>query len=46
MRNDLNDEKIVLEIRELIAGIDSAKNEINIYAELMKLMLISNISNN
>lgn len=46
MTNDLKNEKIVLEIKELITGIDSVKNEINIYCDLMKQMFLSESSNN
>lgn len=41
MIRDLNDTEIILEIRELIAGIDSAKNEVNVYCDLMKQMFLS-----
>lgn len=41
MINDLKDEKIVFEIRELVKGIDLAKEEINIYCDLMKQMFLS-----
>lgn len=38
---NLETEDIVLEIRELVAGIDSVKEEINVYCELMKQMFLS-----
>lgn len=46
MTNDLNNEKIVLEIKELINEIDSVKNEINVYCSLMKQMFLSSSCEN
>lgn len=46
MTNDLKNEKAVLEIKELIAGVDSVKNEINIYCDLMKQMFLSGSKEN
>lgn len=46
MTNDLKNEKVVLEIKELIAGIDSVKNEISIYCDLMKQMFLSGSNEN
>lgn len=42
----INDEKIILEVKELIAGIDSVKDEINVYCALMKQMFLSGSSEN
>lgn len=41
MINDLKNEALILEIQELIAGIDSAKNEFDIYCDLIKQMVLS-----
>lgn len=41
MISNLNEEKIVFEIKELINGIENAKDEINIYCDLMKQMFLS-----
>lgn len=41
MINDLKKESIVLEIQELVQGIESAKNEMNIYCDLMKQIFLS-----
>lgn len=46
MTNDLKNEKVVLEIKELIAEIDSVKNEISIYCDLMKQMFLSSSNEN
>ncbi|MEI8128133.1 MAG: hypothetical protein WCG95_00820 [bacterium] len=46
MLNNLDDEKIVLEIRELVAGIDSIKNDVNIYCDLMKQIFLSGSNKN
>lgn len=46
MTNDLKNEKIVLEIKELIKGIDSVKNEISIYCDLMKQIFLSSSNEN
>ena len=35
------DEKIILEIKELVQGIDYAKEEINVYCDLMRQMFLS-----
>lgn len=37
---NLENEEIVLEIRDLIAGIYSVKEEANIYCDLIKQMLL------
>lgn len=44
--NNSNDEKIVLEIRELVAGIESVKDEINVYCDLMKQIFLSGSGEN
>ena len=41
MVRDLNSEKIVLEIRELVSNINSVKEEFNVYCDLMKQMFLS-----
>lgn len=46
MIKDLNNAEIVLEIKELIAGIDAAKNEVNVYCDLMKQMFLSDSREN
>lgn len=46
MTNDLKNEKVVLEIKGLIAGIDSVKSEINVYCDLMKQMFLSSSREN
>lgn len=46
MIRDLSDTEIILEIRELVAGIDSAKNEVNVYCDLMKQMFLSSSREN
>lgn len=38
---DLKNEEIVLEINELIRGIDKAKEEVDIYCDLVKQMFLS-----
>lgn len=46
MINNLEDEKIVHEIKELVLGIDSAKDEINIYCDLLKQIFLASSSKN
>lgn len=46
MISDLNSEKIILEIRELVSGIDSFKEEVNVYCDLMKQMFLSSSGQN
>ncbi len=46
MLNNLDDEKIVLEIRELVAGINSIKNDVDIYCDLMKQIFLSGSNKN
>jgi len=43
---DLEKENIILEIRQLVNGINSAKDEINVYCDLVKQLLLSNSSQN
>lgn len=44
--NDLKNEKIVIEIRELVQGIDSFKEEIDNYCEFMKEMFLNTSGKN
>lgn len=44
--DDLQDEDIVQEIKELIAGIDSVKNEVNLYCDLVKQIFLSGSNRN
>lgn len=46
MINDLENEKIVLEIRELINNVDKAANEMNVYCEMMRQIFLSGSSTN
>ena len=46
MLNNLDDEKIVLEIRELVAGINSIKNDVDICCDLMKQIFLSGSNKN
>lgn len=46
MIRDLNSEKIVLEIRELVSNIDTLKNEANVYCDLMRQMFLSSSNQN
>lgn len=46
MISDLSSEKIILEVRELILNIDSVKDEINVYCDLMKQMFLSSSNQN
>lgn len=43
---DLENEKIVLEIKELVAGIDSVKEEVNVYCDLMRQIFLSGSNKN
>jgi len=43
---NFENEKIVIEIRELIKGINNAKNEADVYCDLMKQILLSDSSKN
>lgn len=47
MINDLNEkDKIVVEIRQLVNEISSAKEEINIYCDLVRQLFLSSSTNN
>jgi hypothetical protein len=46
MVNDLSREKIILEVRELVSNIDSVKDEINVYCDLLKQMFLSSSNEN
>lgn len=39
-------EKIILEIRELVSSIDSVKDEINVYCDLVKQMFLASSAQN
>lgn len=43
---DLENESIVLEIRELVNGIDKIKGEIDIYGELVKQLFLNGSGRN
>ena len=43
---DLKSEKIVLEVQELVRGINTVKDEVDIYCELMKQMILSSSGKN
>lgn len=43
---DLENELIVKEIRELVSGIDKAKEEVDIYCDLMRQMFLSGSGKN
>lgn len=43
---DLENEDIVVEIRQLVDSIDSVKGEINIYCDLMKQMFLASSGEN
>lgn len=38
---DLENEKIVFEVRSLIKGMNKVKNEVDVYCELMKQIFLS-----
>lgn len=46
MLDNLENEKIVVEIKKLINGINNVKDEMNIYCDLMKQMILSGSSQN
>lgn len=46
MINDIEKESIVVEIRGLINGIENAKEEVNVYCDLMKQIFLSNSNKN
>jgi hypothetical protein len=39
--NDLKNEKIILEVQNLVNSIESAKEEVNIYCDLMRQMFLA-----
>lgn len=43
---DLENESIVIEIRDLVKGIDKAKEEVDIYCDLMKQMFLAGSGKN
>jgi len=43
---NLKNEKIVIEINELINGIDRVKEEVDIYCDLMKQMFLAGSGKN
>jgi len=43
---DLENETIVLEIRDLVNSVDKVKEEVNIYCDLMKQMFLSTSGKN
>lgn len=46
MINNLSSEKIVMEVRDLVSNIESFKEEVNVYCDLMKQMFLSGSSQN
>lgn len=46
MVNDLDNENIVLEIRELLNNVDKASSEMNLYCEMMRQIFLSGSSAN
>ncbi|HNW25545.1 MAG TPA: hypothetical protein PKI94_02010 [Candidatus Gastranaerophilaceae bacterium] len=38
---DLENEAIIIEIRELVNGIDKVKEEVDVYCDLVKQMFLS-----
>ncbi len=38
---DIQNEKIVIEIKELVNGIDKVKEEVDIYCDLVKQMFLT-----
>lgn len=46
MLDNLENEQIVVEIKKLINDINSVKDEVNIYCDLMKQMILSGSSQN
>lgn len=40
------EEKIVLEIRELVNGVEKAKDDFNVYCDLMKQLFLSKSGTN
>jgi hypothetical protein len=43
---DIKNESIVIEINELINGIDKVKEEVNIYCDLMKQVFLAGSGKN
>lgn len=46
MMYDLKNEPIVLEIQDLINGVEKAKEEINLYCDLMKQIFLAGSQKN
>lgn len=46
MISNLNEKPIVLEIQELIKGVETAKEEINLYCDLMKQIFLAGSQKN
>lgn len=46
MLDNLQNEEIVIEVKKLINGINSVKDEVNIYCDLVKQMILSGSSQN
>jgi hypothetical protein len=46
MLNDLNEQNIIIEIKELIYKIDSIKNSTDVYCDLMKQIFLSSSGQN
>lgn len=46
MIKDIDDEKLIFEIKGLILEIDTIKDEINIYCDLVKQMFLKNSTEN
>lgn len=46
MINNLNSENLIFEIKDLVSSVENAKDEINIYCDLIKQLFLSNSNNN
>lgn len=46
MYNDLKDEKIIVEIRNLVDDINQAKDDLDMYCEFMKDLFLSGSGRN
>lgn len=46
MVNDLQNEKIILEIKDLVNDVNNVKEEINVYCNLMKQIFLSGSGQN
>lgn len=46
MINDLQNEKIILEIKDLVNDVNNVKEEINVYCHLMKQIFLSGSGQN